>query len=161
MLICISADDQEDGTPSWGRILAQPWFSRMWVIQEVFFARKAIILCGAKELGWDDFLRVALVIEPLGGTDSTTFQKATIKSSSPFFLRLHVHEILAPGQHPETGLDGAEITASNLLLLCQFHSASEPRDKVYALFSLLKQLGVELPDPDYSKSVMTVYREVC
>jgi hypothetical protein len=33
--------------------LARPWFSRIWVLQEVYQAKKAILLCGTERVSWD------------------------------------------------------------------------------------------------------------
>ena len=67
--------DWQDRMPSWvfdsnrmardpkkwraiGEILCRPWFRRMWVIQEVLAARKALMLCGRDVLGMDLFLKI-------------------------------------------------------------------------------------------------------
>lgn len=31
------------------------WFHRAWVLQEITFAREAIVVCGSREVGWDSF----------------------------------------------------------------------------------------------------------
>jgi hypothetical protein len=41
------------------------------------------------------------------------------------------------------------------------HLATDPKDKVYGIYPILKQLGGDLPDPDYSKTVSEVYEEFC
>lgn len=44
--------------PSWGSILElvqRPWFSRVWIIQEVVVPRNAILRCGKSKLRWKDF----------------------------------------------------------------------------------------------------------
>lgn len=37
------------------RLLARPWFSRRWVVQEMALARKATVHCGTKSIPWSDF----------------------------------------------------------------------------------------------------------
>ncbi|KAF4965714.1 hypothetical protein FSARC_6497 [Fusarium sarcochroum] len=34
-------------------LFERPWFHRVWVLQEITFAQKAIILCGGHELDWE------------------------------------------------------------------------------------------------------------
>ena len=37
----------------------RPWFSRVWVIQEITVARRASILCGPSRCSWDDLVETA------------------------------------------------------------------------------------------------------
>ncbi|KAK8099024.1 uncharacterized protein PG998_012265 [Apiospora kogelbergensis] len=43
-------------------LLGREWFKRVWVRQEVFLARQAVVLCGASEVGWDDFKNAAMAL---------------------------------------------------------------------------------------------------
>lgn len=36
-------------------LMKRPWFSRWWVVQEVVFAKKAVLYCGQEEIDWKDF----------------------------------------------------------------------------------------------------------
>ncbi|KAK3312156.1 heterokaryon incompatibility protein-domain-containing protein [Apodospora peruviana] len=36
----------------------RPWFHRVWVLQEVAFAKQAIVICGKQEVEWTSFLQV-------------------------------------------------------------------------------------------------------
>jgi hypothetical protein len=47
----------------------------------------------------------------------------------------------------------------NLFLQARLKKPSNPRDKTFAFFSVLNKLKIELPTPDYEKSVEDVYRE--
>lgn len=44
------------------RFLKRPWFSRVWVVQEAVLARRAIITCGSRHVGWDDLCTAAEAI---------------------------------------------------------------------------------------------------
>jgi hypothetical protein len=43
--------------PAWKALralIARPWFSRRWVIQEILLAREAVMYCGGKVISWHD-----------------------------------------------------------------------------------------------------------
>ena len=52
-----------------------------------------------------------------------------------------------------------DLTVCSFLAEVRFSKASESRDKVLALYELLTNYGVPIPEPDYSKSLATIYRE--
>lgn len=37
-----------------GKIVQRPWFSRLWILQEIVLAKETIIICGANVLSWDE-----------------------------------------------------------------------------------------------------------
>jgi hypothetical protein len=42
--------------PSWKALralIARPWFSRRWILQEILLARNATVICGDKMVSWD------------------------------------------------------------------------------------------------------------
>jgi len=47
---------------------------------------------------------------------------------------------------------------ANLLNVNRNRAATEPKDKVYALYGILQSLGVELEEPSYWKSLENVYQ---
>jgi hypothetical protein len=54
---------------------------------------------------------------------------------------------------------GPKIGASDLLLQTKSLLCSNPKDRVFALYEMLRLSGVSLPDPDYSKSITQIYVE--
>ena len=48
----------------------------------------------------------------------------------------------------------------SILSKCRRENATDPRDKVFGLYAILSCLGLSLPDPDYSKTMPTVYEEL-
>ena len=49
--------------------------------------------------------------------------------------------------------------AYNVLLSVRMKSATDPKDKVFALYCVFQEFGVPVPPPDYRKSVADIYRE--
>lgn len=58
-----------------------------------------------------------------------------------------------PGLHNNTPV------AYIVLMYAKGKKATDPKDKVFALYSLFRELSIELPKPDYEKSLEQIYRE--
>ncbi|KAI1869195.1 uncharacterized protein JN550_005825 [Neoarthrinium moseri] len=41
--------------PSVEALFRRPWFRRIWVLQEITLARKAVVVCGNRQVSWDSF----------------------------------------------------------------------------------------------------------
>lgn len=63
----------------WNALLSfieRPWFSRIWVIQELAFSREATMYCGTEEMSWSDLADViALTSEMID--DASSFRNST------------------------------------------------------------------------------------
>jgi hypothetical protein len=120
----------------------------MWVIQEVGLARKVLVTCGEQELDWEEFEI---------GTRATYFLSwHSAYGISPLYQSVFTigstrYDVRQNSNKDDLGL---------LPLLEDFRSflATDPRDKVFALFSLtntnLDELGFV---PDYRSSPKDVY----
>jgi hypothetical protein len=54
--------------PAWkfiliGHLFDRPWFGRAWVVQEAFYAQKAVVQSGDKTLPWPTLLTVNKCLE--------------------------------------------------------------------------------------------------
>ncbi|KAF1983169.1 HET-domain-containing protein [Aulographum hederae CBS 113979] len=104
-------------------ILARPYFTRIWVIQEVAWAWSATVLCGDHNVPWCEFWR------------SVCNDMVAPGRMLPFVLSMN------PGlpTHGLHGVETPEFSPRKLLeILCKTRSclASDPRDKVFALLTL-------------------------
>jgi hypothetical protein len=79
-------------SPSWdalGRFLRRPWFSRIWVVQEVAVGKNPVFICGNRGLAWDTFTCVCstMVLEKLFSTaiveNIDDHERASWTSASP------------------------------------------------------------------------------
>ncbi len=114
-------------------IFTRPWFRRMWVVQEAVLVSKATAMCSTDEMSWYDFTRgvgFGLHSGPLESTHERKIVFPVYDSAPPaslsaailmYYLGRGVTEYLEPNN-----------------LLQRFHGAlaSDPRDKVFALFGL-------------------------
>ena len=140
------------------------WFKRLWILQELALARKVWILCGDKELQWDDMVLLARymrlgrlhndfcpanglmvngrfpvgeVLELANARDERLFDPPPLRpSTADFFARRY-------GAMKENELQCA-------FLLDKWRRtfdrhATDPRDKIYGLLGLLTRC---FPDPE-------------
>jgi hypothetical protein len=132
-------------------VLERSWFQRMWTIQEVALASKCTILCGSKSVSWEKF--------------STALERL---ESFPIFqgISLYVASHSIPRKYFQTGRrifkreDSQKLCVSKILTYTRGKNATDLRDKVYALYGMLERLGVNPPEPDYSKPAADIYRDI-
>ncbi|OAL56939.1 HET-domain-containing protein [Pyrenochaeta sp. DS3sAY3a] len=119
-------------------LLTRPYWSRLWIIQEVILARDLSILCGSKQLSWSRFAEF-LCPHILWWRDDTD-PLATI-------LRMR-HEYNRPP------------TLYEAIVFFQESQCKDPRDNIYGLLSFTTGFKSEMQIAiDYSKSAAEVYVE--
>jgi len=132
-------------------LLKRPWWRRVWVVQEVVLAKKALIVCGTKEMEWELF---SLAIEQgisLGIWQEMMLGLVTVSYFS-FYKSITTMK--------RSSL--ADSTAERLLSLMihvREREATDPRDKVFAILGLLhgdsKDVNIT---PDYASPPPDVFR---
>ena len=144
--------------PAWEAmhsLFSRPWFSRVWIIQEVILSPTVVVMFGSYQITWKEVTESLHAYSSLGlGLFPVTRpQDATIKEN---FI------------NSAMSLSGLAIASHNsqyrslIKLLRSFRKchSSDPRDKVYALLGLANDQGVHQMVPvDYAKSVEAVYLE--
>lgn len=131
------------------RLLRRPWFSRLWVIQEVRSMRNpadGILQYGTKAVSWDYFRKGALTFQYL---DQVHDDSHEAKLSMQSYLRSITLMLL----HAEV-----RVSVKQFLSLHTF-ACSDPRDRLYGVLSLLRDnLGYSVP-VDYQRSVESVFED--
>lgn len=156
-------------------IVALPWFSRLWIIQEIVVSQRAVLYHGGDMLDWDDFqtiIRLLMAILHLGidcGWTSMEIDKFPNKPEISraidiIQLRREYKVMAEPGAFAESLY---RQFGQNLIRARQ-HNCSDDRDRVYALLSLIGHGAVlRIPPlryginiiPDYHKTVGEVYTD--
>lgn len=138
-------------------ILKNPWFERVWTIQEVAFGRKCVIVRGQSNVDWDSFCRAYMAQPKL---------RESSRSAGDIILhRWRLYQSLRGSSLeviPPTRFKGAEQVEFELGLLAEIRNmkATIPHDKIYSLYSVFQAMGISLPEPDYGKDVVKVFEEV-
>jgi hypothetical protein len=126
-----------------------PWFSRVWTVQEVAFARKPIAFCGRDTARFRDLSEMLLLslLEDFG--------------SSGTLLRHKTQQMLFRYYYSQwtTWISNVDVRRDlvHSMAAVASHGATEPKDKIFAVRGLLEKLGITLPLPDYADSLANVY----
>ncbi|KAI1415543.1 HET-domain-containing protein [Hypoxylon sp. FL1857] len=157
-----------------GLVDRRPWFSRVWVIQELAVARQdPLVVCGSKSVTWSTLMRATAFVSRKVFTDigmvrrkprEDDSQNAVGNSSmgDPFWGEEEI-EILAKWKvdvlddlYKSMKTQGGE-SLWRLLLISRTSQATDPRDRIYALLGLLKP---DASDPQTSgDSIIVDYRK--
>ena len=137
--------------------LNQPWFSRLWVVQEACLPSKMILCNGSNTLNWSDLLATSYIILKytiniksfLGGNFNPNFGTVALLAASQ--------------QHFAFARSGRRTDSKRGDLYAMVHShrnmaCSNPVDKIYGLLGLKKADEVIEVVVDYSKSIEEVYQ---
>lgn len=118
----------------------RPWFTRVWVIQEVVLPARGTAYCGTKMLSWS-------AIEQFSSWNTTNkwLQQLPFIVSAPTVLMTEHH---------------AEPQMLKLLIQARHCEATDPRDKIYSMLSLLDTSDKQfILKPRYEDPVAKVYTD--
>lgn len=141
----------------WQRIanlIKRSWFTRKWVIQEVAFAREAVLLCGDSLMSWEVF---GDLVSHLRENDALGFV-ATEDDTDPHHLPLG--KVFTIAYARQNVLMDIRISLPSLLFYSRDFRCTNPRDHIFALLSVVS------PDPelqaiivDYTTDVKEVFKQ--
>ncbi|KAE9371638.1 hypothetical protein N431DRAFT_545839 [Stipitochalara longipes BDJ] len=128
-------------------LIHRPWFERLWIRQEVYLAsRDPALMCGHQIISWTSVCNsvACLWIKPISSTSNNYIE--------PFRKRLRFVFDLCDARKE---FDLSILIGKTKLCVCL-----DPRDRIYSLLSLLPIRSFPKIEPDYTKSVREVYRDV-
>ena len=135
-----------------GALLSRPWFTRMWILQELGVASSATVVCGNQSISWQ---YVSDTINYMQNTGSWL----VVFGSSGYTSSILAYGRLASLQSIRNEIsENGTVCSLNALCTSMYFDATDPRDKVYALTGLCVCNG-HFIRPDYSKDLLDVYRE--
>lgn len=118
------------------RLCRQPYWKRVWIVQEIGAATKLKVHWGSKKESWDKFVeRIRQV--------STTSVDMALKLADQ-----------REGRH------GDSFLLANLMEVCQDSLCEEPRDKIYGFIGIAHDCQDDSLPVDYSKSLFELYEDV-
>ncbi|KAH8725749.1 heterokaryon incompatibility protein-domain-containing protein [Phaeosphaeriaceae sp. PMI808] len=157
--------------------MQRPYFSRVWVLQELYLASKISCHCGMDSRPFDDLLAVNLLIDFWIDEENYAFYWRSITryfvsllSRQPWILR---RQKSCKAKRPTwisiqpqrgclalaSGAQGPRRLSEVLDAMQHFHCA-DVRDKLYGVLSLVDWIGTSIPTPDYNKDPFQVAIEV-
>jgi Heterokaryon incompatibility protein (HET) len=138
--------------PAWHSLrdfLHRPWYTRMWIIQESLHNDNMVMMCGKTSISWEIFTQFCKVIET-GVYNSLLWLE--IQPDSERRLGAMGQMARLRTEYRQRQISLLELLASSRDLDC-----SDPRDRVFALTSLLRDAQI---DTDYTKSAARLFTEI-
>ena len=132
-------------------LFQREWFNRAWIIQEVVFAKTALVLCGRHSIHWEYLIEVSGFLATTswaGFLDNRAIFPSTDAVAEP---RYKIPAKLAAAKRTWTAKTDEGLLYA--LIRARHASCQNPRDKVYS------QLAIGTADifPEYDLSVADVY----
>jgi hypothetical protein len=113
------------------KLFSQPWFTRVWVIQEFVVARCPMFFAGVVPLPPMTLFRAALAIFNLDDVPLTTGEKRLLYSGMKQFVSMFEVAIQVRNLH-------CPYVLSSLLWSFRDRQATDPRDKLYSLLGIVE-----------------------
>lgn len=135
----------EHTNPAWqalDSLFWRPWFSRVWVIQEVTVARGASVLCGPSHCPWSHLTTTAKYIEDHSLTAIT---------------RVDPQRALKFAELGQRFREGPPHLLLELLSQARDSYSTDDRDKIFALLSIAEDSEYSLMKPNYKTPLVDVY----
>nr|POF04586.1 heterokaryon incompatibility protein 6, or allele [Quercus suber] len=128
--------------------LKRRWFERRWVVQEMYQATKACIVCGPHDVELQWFRRGLMVIWRAyqQHLTSDTISKAILESAIELCTTRHDESTLLAIYQPPT--------IFHKLCYCAPFKCSDPRDLLYSFLGIHNPFSII---PDYSAPIATVF----
>jgi hypothetical protein len=142
-------------------LICRPYWRRLWIFQEAALGRSTTpILCGHRTLSW---IHVARAFSLLIKTDevintyiTNELRDAFIPFNIAIWANLYTANEIQSLQ--DIQLQGKRTNTYRLLNLSRLVFSTDPRDKVYGLLGLMDESLASLIEPDYTDTVLNVYR---
>lgn len=128
-------------------LITREWFSRLWVFQEIALAQKATLVVGGIRLDWKIFALGLEWVWMMSGQLDQLIESLGVAN----IFEDAVWAFLGQGCNP-TAQYLIQTLINTEKLLC-----SDPRDRLYAIRSLLHPSHSKIIIPDYSLSIREVY----
>ncbi|KAB8207187.1 heterokaryon incompatibility protein-domain-containing protein [Aspergillus parasiticus] len=116
-------------------VYRRSYWTRLWIIQELFLARDAIVFCGSKSAPWSSFRRLTTAVRGdfvLGGFTGVDIQLG----SSP--LGLHTRTMLGQLDKKDGEYSILNKTIDNIVIKFGQAQCRDVRDRVFGLLGLAK-----------------------
>lgn len=123
--------------------LSRPYFTRIWIIQELAKARSAELWYGQDTLGLDDF-------------NTFVLSNHAAKMTSNQKILFEAIRLFCMGER-QAKMGKSRMLLSQALIASRFSKASDPRDKIFALLGLVRDGNDIVPAPDYRKSAKDIF----
>ena len=128
-------------------LFQRPYWSRGWIVQEIVLAKRAVIFCGRRYLQWNT---LAHSLHNLMNSNRYNYE--------PFKSGVYEQVIAIRLQRESFKIPECRRQFADYLDMQRFREVSDPRDFVYSISGLTKDILPGAIVPNYSNSVQQVYQ---
>ncbi|RDL40248.1 uncharacterized protein BP5553_00227 [Venustampulla echinocandica] len=139
------------------QFLSNPWFERMWVVQEAALARSIRVRYEGIDIQWGHLLTLFELLHTkhstLGGLlmDGLIISpEGKVSTNSPRPIASATFESMAEIRRKVQS--GEERPLAEMLMHCRRFKATYDKDKIFAIHSICSRLPEHLLSPDYSEA---------
>jgi Heterokaryon incompatibility protein (HET) len=144
-----------------GRVVELEYWKRVWVAQEIMYSHNASLITGDCAIPYSDFAEVVLIAQDSLGK----LVRPKPKTRDEVFLRYYATYLLkdlGPHSLPKLGSAhlGEYLNLSQLRVMTNHKSATDPRDKVFGFHGCLHPDVRRLIEVDYSQDLRQVHIQI-
>jgi len=147
-------------------LLSRPWFTRVWVVQEVALAQPGApwARSGSESAPWDDFAAaseraVDLIAREIKTTDQGFAYNPDRVDVGAVLVGARSRSAFPFTRNIRQGVAAKNFTLTQAVIGSVSSRATDPRDKVYGLLGLIPEAFTKFLAPSYEKPVWRVYAE--
>jgi hypothetical protein len=141
-------------------LIQRPWFTRVWMIQELALSRSSTMICGTQVFGGDVLYKALRVVfenglftnDPKSYTNHAYNQEVTRLVSSSHRV-VYLYQIRDRVQEQDSFAADVQLVLQRNTVL----NATDPRDYVFGILALINGNDVLNISPDYTQDIATVY----
>ncbi|KIN02760.1 hypothetical protein OIDMADRAFT_178636 [Oidiodendron maius Zn] len=156
----ITAEDKSKNYSALISLYQRPWFTRVWIRQEVALPDDVKFHCGAETCSWEEIMRVADMLTYLADEyHLPDLQHVRIRSNGSYKSCFHkaieldqLRAIIGRG-------NGTYAELQELVFDSRDCQATDPLDKIYAMLPLTNPDEIDVT-VDYRKDSREVYKEL-
>jgi hypothetical protein len=147
-------------------LLQRPFWTRLWVLQEIVLAQKVLIICGHRCVPFESFVHAESIWKQIFAGYMENWCNAAGFISLSKLLTSALPKIIETREQYHAYYKNSVKWSQpllDLLMGCSIRlDATDPRDKIYGLLGLGGPFGnyKSLVRPDYSKPIKSVYCEI-
>lgn len=120
-------------------LLTRPWFTRIWILQEVQLAREAVVYCGSAQISWKSMKDAIHAVYRNSHVPIAGFRQAIDEADN-------------------TADDFLSHDVEETLLRASSRGATDPKDKIFGVLNILSQGVRDRIEVNYDFGVVEVYR---
>ncbi|KAK7956549.1 uncharacterized protein PG986_005771 [Apiospora aurea] len=166
--------------PGLNDLSQNPWFTRVWTVQEVAMARAATIMTSCSELSWSTFTAISRGVDlgysrtpmrPFLDSVSVRQHTAAAEAAEKAFATSMAPEkaakltaVVSEKASSFTTSSTETITEDKIHwpgVCCNaspYLQCARGHDKVYGLYAMASDWGYDLPEPDYDRPIEDVFQ---